>query len=576
MKIVIAKTAGFCMGVSRAVEMVLDASRTHSGPICTYGPLIHNPQVLNMLEEKGIPAISKIPETGRGTVLIRAHGVPPTIKTQLKAAGFEIIDATCPRVIKVQTIIRKHTRQGYTAIIIGDRNHPEVIGLNGYADNNGHVVNTLEDLEALPVFDQAIIVAQTTQNSLFFRKVAQWAREKHPNYKIFNTICDSTEKRQNEIHALSQSADAVIVVGGRNSGNTKRLAEIAKQCGKPAFHIEKESELDLEALASAKTIAITAGASTPNWVIKKIYRILATSLIKKKEGWLKELFAIRQFMLLTNIYLSLGAGCLSYTCSKLQGFMHHARFTWIAVLYILSMQIFNHLTQIKADSFNDPDRAAFYQKHMWPLAMLAFIAGGAGLYLAYSTGIIPFVLLFIMSLLGLSYKLEWVPNSIWEGKYRRLQDIPGSKTILIALAWGIVTSALPTLSSSGSITFAALPTFLMSAGMVFARTAFFDILDIQGDRIVGRETLPILLGEQKSGRLLKILLFSITIMLPLCGIFGLTSGLGTVLTIYPLCMLAIVIAQEKGCLFPGIMLEFSVESLFILAGLITLTWSLFQ
>ncbi|MBA3037204.1 MAG: 4-hydroxy-3-methylbut-2-enyl diphosphate reductase, partial [Desulfobacterium sp.] len=129
MKILVAKTAGFCMGVRRAVEMALDLPNKHKGPIFTFGPLIHNPQVLDLLNEKGISIINDIPENGFGTVLIRAHGVPPGTKKSLKDSGFKVIDATCPRVIKVQTIIGKHAKDGYTSIIIGDKNHPEVIGL---------------------------------------------------------------------------------------------------------------------------------------------------------------------------------------------------------------------------------------------------------------------------------------------------------------------------------------------------------------------------------------------------------------------------------------------------------------
>jgi 4-hydroxy-3-methylbut-2-enyl diphosphate reductase len=159
MKILIAKTAGFCMGVRRAVEMVLEAPEKHEGPICTYGPLIHNPQVLGLLEEKGITVCDRIPPWGRGTILIRAHGVPPDAKDGLAAAGFKVIDATCPRVIRVQTIIRKHAAKGYASIIIGDREHPEVIGLKGYAGENGYVAATLEDLQQLPRFEKAIIVA---------------------------------------------------------------------------------------------------------------------------------------------------------------------------------------------------------------------------------------------------------------------------------------------------------------------------------------------------------------------------------------------------------------------------------
>ena len=139
MKITVAKTAGFCMGVRRAVDMVLDAANTTTGPIYTYGPLIHNPQVLEMLKEKRIRQLDHIPDKGEGTVLIRAHGVPPEDQTALTDAGFRIINATCPRVIKVQSIIRKHAEKGYGVIIVGDKNHPEVIGLLGYAGEKGQI-----------------------------------------------------------------------------------------------------------------------------------------------------------------------------------------------------------------------------------------------------------------------------------------------------------------------------------------------------------------------------------------------------------------------------------------------------
>jgi len=140
------------MGVRRAVELALDASNRTDDPICTYGPLIHNPQVLNILEEKGISVIRQIPETGFGTVLIRAHGVPPEDREKLSNAGFNVIDATCPKVIKVQSIIAKHSRQGYAVIIVGDRAHPEVIGLLGYAGENGYVAENMDVLKALPKF----------------------------------------------------------------------------------------------------------------------------------------------------------------------------------------------------------------------------------------------------------------------------------------------------------------------------------------------------------------------------------------------------------------------------------------
>ena len=170
MKIVIAKTAGFCMGVRRAVEMVLDAPNKLEKPIYTYGPLIHNPHVLNLLEEKGVTVLNEIPDHGFGTVLIRAHGVPPRTKKDLKTAGFKVIDATCPRVIKVQTIIRKHAKQGYASIIIGDKQHPEVIGLLGFAGPMDMSWTTLMTLTPFPHSTRRLLSLRPLKTRFFLKK----------------------------------------------------------------------------------------------------------------------------------------------------------------------------------------------------------------------------------------------------------------------------------------------------------------------------------------------------------------------------------------------------------------------
>ena len=567
------------MGVRRAVEMVLDAPDQYTKPIFTYGPLIHNPQVLNLLQSKDIKVLDEIPDRGSGTVLIRAHGVPPTAKQKLKEAAFNVIDATCPRVIKVQTIIRKHAKKNYAVIIIGDKNHPEVIGLLGYARDNGYVVGSMEELEALRAFDHAIIVSQTTQNSRFLKSVINWAAETHPHYKIYNTICDSTERRQAEVQRLAEAVDAVIVVGGHNSGNTRRLAEIARQTGKPTYHIESESELasmDTSVLASARHIGITAGASTPNWIIKKVYRALETLQVNRTQSWRRILFGLQQTLLLTNIYVSLGAGCLTYAMAKLQGFSQFFPYVLISMLYVQSMHIFNHLTGNKSDQYNDPERAKFYQNYKLLLIILALAAGGAGLVIAYSLGLFPLLLLLIMSLLGLSYNLRFVPKRFVGSRYRRIKDIPGSKTLLIAIAWGIVTAALPPLSLTGKASWIAGIIFLWTAGIVFVRTAFFDILDMQGDRIVGKETFAILLGEKRSMRLLKNMLIGLIAALILLSFSHLISYLGLVLIGWPIFFLLLLSAYERGVLLPSIKLEFLVETNFILAGVAAFFWSVFD
>ena len=351
------------MGVRRAVEIVLDTAHQQNAPVRTFGPLIHNPQVLKIFEEKGIKTEYSVPEKGTGSILIRAHGVPPDIKASLASAGFNVIDATCPRVIKVQTIIRKHARKGYASIIVGDKDHPEVVGLLGYAGDSGYVADNLEALKELPEFEKAIIVAQTTQNVRLFDDVRKWASECYPHYKIFDTICDSTERRQAEVLRITKLVDAIIVVGGHNSGNTRRLSDIARQAGKPVYHIESEAELDLDALSSADYIGITAGASTPNWIIKRVYRKLETLPSKGAFGWRKALYLLQRSLLLTNIVVAIGAGSLCFACSKLQEIAFYSPQMFIAALYVQSMHILNHLMGRQSDRFNDPERSEFYIRY---------------------------------------------------------------------------------------------------------------------------------------------------------------------------------------------------------------------
>lgn len=562
------------MGVRRAVEMVLDAPSKYAKPICTYGPLIHNPQVLTLLKEKGISILRDIPDHGAGTVLIRAHGVPPEEKASLESIGFTVIDATCPRVIKVQSIIRKHADMGHASIIIGDREHPEVKGLIGFSGGSGVVVDNLQDLKSLPAFEQAIVVAQTTQNTTFFEEVKAWVNSRYPHYRVFNTICDSTIKRQDEVSQLADAVDAVVVVGGKDSGNTQRLAEIAGQGGRRAYHVESESELDMDALASADRIGITAGASTPNWMIKKVHSRLESLMFRPSRGVSGLLLGLQRNLLLTNIYVSLGAGCLGYACTKLQGITYSFPHALIAVLYVQSMHILNHLTGSDADQFNDPDRAEFYRRHRILLALLAVISGGAGLITAHSLGRYPFILLFAMSIMGLSYNLRLMPGRSSFFRYGKIRDIPGSKTVLIAAAWGIVTAILPALSSSPGIGLSTVTVFVWSTGMVFVRTAFFDLLDMQGDRIVGKETIPILLGERKSLFLLESVLLIAFTTLILSSLLSLTSRLGFGLTICPILMAIVLVTHERGYRPPFIRLEFLVETHFLLAGAIAFIWNL--
>ncbi len=566
MKFVVAKTAGFCMGVRRAVDMVLDASNLSDDPIYTYGPLIHNPQVLEMLEKKKVFTLDEIPEKGEGIVLIRAHGVPPEDEIALKEAGFTVMNATCPRVTRVQVIINKYAKRGYATIIIGDKKHPEVVGLLGYAKGRGYTITQLDQLSDLPRFEKAVVVGQTTQDTDFYDEIKSWCQTKSPKYKVFDTICGSTKKRQTEIRELAANSDAVIVVGGKQSGNTKRLAQIAFQAGKPAAHIEDASQIDYKIFSSAKTIAITAGASTPNWIIKEAYRKIKLNLAKQHAGKLR-LFQLRDFLLKTNILTAMGAGFLTYACSVLQGIPKDFQHALIAMLYVLSMQILNNLFTVKSDAYNHPERAVFYSQNKSYLQLLAVLSGAAGLYLSYSAGVLSFGILLLISLLGLSYNLKLFPLKVSQGKIAKIRDIPGSKTLLIVAAWGTVTCLLPAIANQTNLGL-VIVVFLFSIGLVFSRTAFFDILAIQGDRITGRETLPILLGVKTSFSIIQYVLIGEIGLLFLASLAGLLLKTALLLAFIPFLMLLLIRFFKKDSLISGVHRELIIEVLFLATGLL--------
>lgn len=280
MKIRIAKKAGFCMGVRRALNLVLKALNEKKYPIYTYGPLIHNPQTLELLNKLGVKVINKIEdEVPCGVCIIRAHGIPPQEKEKL-SKKHKIIDGTCPRVLKVQALAKKAVSEGKNIIIIGDKNHAEVKGILGYCQDKGYVVSSFEDIEKLPELENYVILSQTTQDKKLFKSLSEAIISRYPKGKIINTICNATEVRQNEVRNLSKTCSSIIVIGGKFSANTNRLAEIAKKEGKKVYLIEKAEELPLDEFKKYKTIGITAGASTPNWLINEVVDFLRSRTSK--------------------------------------------------------------------------------------------------------------------------------------------------------------------------------------------------------------------------------------------------------------------------------------------------------
>ena len=280
MRIKIAKTAGFCFGVDRAVKMAFDTAENSPNAV-TLGPIIHNPQIVSRLESMGVRSVSSpeeiLPDT---TVVIRSHGVGQPVYDYLCEHHIPFVDATCPFVAKIHQIVKEYSEKGYLILIAGDKTHPEVEGIVGFCRSGAVAFNREEELRKMteknPEWTSrpAILVAQTTFNIQEWRKSAFFAKKVYTNLIIFDTICNATEMRQQEAIVLAKEADVMVVIGGKNSSNTMKLAEICSQYCQ-TFHIEKASELPRLDLSTSSVIGVTAGASTPACIIKEVQETMS-------------------------------------------------------------------------------------------------------------------------------------------------------------------------------------------------------------------------------------------------------------------------------------------------------------
>lgn len=275
MEITVAKSAGFCFGVQRAVDSVYKELEENSGKIYTFGPIIHNEQVVEDLNKKGIEAIDtveQLKEIKEGTVVIRSHGVAKEIYDILEQQKLKMVDATCPFVKKIHNIVLDESNNGKTIIIIGNDNHPEVEGIKGWVNGEVIVINKEEQIEklSLPEQTKACIVSQTTFNHNKFKYLVEIIRKKGYDITVVNTICNATHVRQVEAQKISSKVDGMIVIGGKNSSNTQKLYDICRNECKNTFYVQTVKDLNLHELKSLKSIGITAGASTPKNIIEEV------------------------------------------------------------------------------------------------------------------------------------------------------------------------------------------------------------------------------------------------------------------------------------------------------------------
>ena len=284
MNVILAKSAGFCFGVKRAVNMVYEEIEKASGPIYTYGPIIHNDEVVKDFEKNGVVVVkdlAQLDELEQGRIIVRSHGISRAEYETMEAKGFEIIDATCPFVRKIHKLVDEHSKLGEHIIIIGNPNHPEVCGIRGWV--NGDDVTIIESKEEAAEFtvnssENVCIVSQTTFNYNKFQELVEIIAKKEYNIIVLNTICNATEERQTEARKIAKEVDAMIVIGDKNSSNTQKLFEICNTECEKTYYIQTSKDMDFSSLKSINNVGITAGASTPNNIIEEVSKNVRNEL----------------------------------------------------------------------------------------------------------------------------------------------------------------------------------------------------------------------------------------------------------------------------------------------------------
>ena len=276
MKVIVAKTAGFCFGVKRAVEQVYEQIAAADRPVYTYGPIIHNEEVVRDLEEKGVRVLhteEELRTLADGIVVIRSHGVGKHVYDLLNERGITIVDATCPFVKKIHRIVQEQQEAGRRVVIIGNPEHPEVEGIRGWGNEKTLVIENEDQIENLPVLpeEKLSIVSQTTFNYNKFQDLVEKFVKKGYDILVLNTICNATQERQVEAKRIASEVDAMIVIGGRNSSNTQKLYEICQKECKQTYYIQTLGDFNPECVNSVRSVGITAGASTPNQIIEEVH-----------------------------------------------------------------------------------------------------------------------------------------------------------------------------------------------------------------------------------------------------------------------------------------------------------------
>lgn len=504
MKITLARHSGFCMGVRNAILRIVHELNLSDDELYVYGPLIHNPQTIDVLHGRGMRTVSSRDGLDGRTVVIRTHGIPVEELKQLKQCAASVINLTCPRVARVQSIIKKHSGLGRHTIITGDRNHAEVTGLMSFAARGVTVISDLNEINSIPRADAYVVVSQTTFDRMLFNKIVTLVRERYDNVHVFDTICDATRYRQEDvITGILHGIDTLVVVGGKNSANTKRLAQIGRDNRIATFHVEDEQELRDNEFAESKNVLVTAGTSTPGWIINNVLEKLYSINVMKGNILFKALMNLMQFIVRTNILSAVAAFFITRIAMAYAGIPDNYIFPALSFLYIFSMYTINNYFEKNLLKLSNPYKFDIYEKYGIPLMLISIPSMAASIYCAARFNMMTAAVVIGSYCLGFVYSTGPVKNLVRKKMPEPLRLVYNSK-IVACVGWIIITVLVPMIGTR------LIPTafFSFSAyvfALIFLRTELLDLIAFQGDLILGRETLPVLIGSRAIRRISLII-----------------------------------------------------------------------
>jgi (E)-4-hydroxy-3-methyl-but-2-enyl pyrophosphate reductase len=500
MKITLARHSGFCMGVRNAILRIVNEINKSEGELYVYGPLIHNPQTIDVLHGRGMKTVNTLDGAPGRRIVIRTHGIPVDELRYLKECAGRVINLTCPRVARVQAIIKKESGRGCHTIITGDRDHAEVTGLMSYASRGVTVISDLAEIETIPPSGSYVVVSQTTFDRTLFKKIVDRILEQYDHVQVYDTICDSTRYRQEDvIKGIVQGNDTLVVVGGKNSANTKRLAQIGRDNNIKTFHIETEQELNEQDFADSQSVLVTAGTSTPGWIINNILEKLYAINFTKGNIIIKSIIAILQFIVRTNLFSSVSAFFITLLAMNYAGITNNISFPTISFLYIFSMYSINNFFEKNLLKLSNPYKHDIYKKYGVPLLLVSIAFMALSVYIANRYNVLTTSIIVGSYILGFIYSTDPVKSLFKKNMPELLRKIYNSK-IVACFGWIIITVLVPMLGTSVSVP--AIVSFSMFVfTLIFIRTALLDLIAFQGDLILGRETLPVMVGTRSIGLL---------------------------------------------------------------------------